>query len=109
MDELKTMNTDELMVAFDAAMVDDTPRHRVLAIFHELQRRKELHPEAYAVYKRLHTPEQLLDPTGVKLTPSWHGKECLGSGDWLGYECCCDNCDHFLVCFPDWEDYKEQG
>lgn len=45
-----------------------------------------------------------LDPSGVKLTPSYHGQECLGNGRWIGYECCCDECDFYLECFPDAED-----
>lgn len=40
----------------------------------------------------------------AKLTPSPHGKECLGNGTWLGYECQCDECDFYLTCFPDWKD-----
>lgn len=45
----------------------------------------------------------LIDPsTGTKLTPSFRGKECLGNGSWPGYECCCDECDYYLECFPDW-------
>lgn len=38
-----------------------------------------------------------------KLTPSFHGRECLGNGEWPGYECCCDECDYYLACFPDCE------
>jgi plasmid stability protein len=46
-----------------------------------------------------------LDPsTGTKLTPSPQGRECLGNGSWPGYECCCDECDYYLVCFPDWRE-----
>lgn len=47
----------------------------------------------------------LIDPsTGTKLTPSYHGKECLGNGSWPGYECCCDECDYYLNCFPEAND-----
>ena len=35
------------------------------------------------------------------LTPSPEGRECLGNGSWVGHECCCEECDHYLVCFPD--------
>lgn len=46
--------------------------------------------------------EDYLDPsTGIKLTPSPGGRECLGNGTWLGYECCCDECDFFLFCYED--------
>ena len=39
------------------------------------------------------------DITGVELTP---GKPavCLGNGE-QGFECCCDGCDYFLCCFPE--------
>lgn len=48
--------------------------------------------------------DDLIDPsTGTPLTPSWHGIECLGNGDWPGYECCCDECPHYLTCFPEYD------
>ena len=50
------------------------------------------------------TKEDLIDPTGTPLTPSWHGCDCLGNGQWPGYECCCDECNFYLNCFPDWEE-----
>ncbi len=47
----------------------------------------------------------VLDPsTGIWLTPSFHGAKCLGNGDHPGYECCCDECDFALFCFPEWND-----
>ena len=51
--------------------------------------------------------EKIIDPaTGIKLTPSYHGEECLGSGDKAGYECCCDECDYFLEFFPEYKYQK---
>ena len=45
----------------------------------------------------------LTDPsTGIELTPSPEGKDCLGNGE--HGECCCDECDFFLECFPDWRE-----
>lgn len=46
-------------------------------------------------------PEKVIDFTGVELTP---GKPliCLGNGD-QGFECCCDECDYFLFCFPEYD------
>jgi hypothetical protein len=38
------------------------------------------------------------------LTPSYHGEKCLGNGEHPGIECCCDNCDYYLACFPDWQE-----
>lgn len=44
------------------------------------------------------------DPsTGIELTPSFHGEYCRGNGDQPGYECCCDECDFYLLCFSDWK------
>ena len=45
--------------------------------------------------------QTVIDPTGVELSP---GKPlvCLGNGD-HGFECCCDECDYFLLCFPQFD------
>lgn len=49
-------------------------------------------------------PENMIDPsTGILLTPSFHGKDCHGNGEHPGYECCCDECDYYLDCFPEWD------
>lgn len=47
-------------------------------------------------------PEGECDPTiPPELTPSFHGRDCLGNGTWPGYECYCDECEHYLACFPE--------
>ena len=43
--------------------------------------------------------EKILDITGFELTPGEPGT-CLGNGE-KGFECCCDECDSFLLCFPE--------
>ena len=43
-------------------------------------------------------PKKVIDITGVELTPG-EPTACLGNGE-QGFECCCDECDHFLLCFP---------
>ena len=50
-------------------------------------------------------PEKVIDITGVELTP---GKRnvCLGNGE-QGFECCCDECDYFLLCFPQFDPRNE--
>ena len=49
--------------------------------------------------------EERIDPgTGILLTPGFHGEGCLGNGLHPGYECCCDECDYYLICFPDWKE-----
>ena len=39
------------------------------------------------------------DVTGIEITPG-NPSVCLGNGE-QGYECCCDECDYFLLCFPE--------
>jgi len=39
--------------------------------------------------------------TPYRLTPSPQGRDCLGNGEWPGYECQCDECDQYLICFPE--------
>ena len=46
------------------------------------------------------------DVTGTPICPG-HPKLCLGSGDFPGFECCCDECDYFLACFPEYDTQKE--
>ena len=55
-------------------------------------------------------PDDMIDPsTGILLTPSYHGEKCLGNGFFPGYECCCDECDYFLECFPDYDEIMKSG
>ena len=42
--------------------------------------------------------------SGTPLTPSEQGGDCLGNGENPKYECCCDECDYFLYCFPQFDD-----
>lgn len=37
------------------------------------------------------------------LTPSFHGEQCRHNGENSDYETACDECDYYLMCFPDWE------
>ncbi len=46
-------------------------------------------------------PEKVIDVTGVELTPG-EPDVCLGNGD-QGFECCCDECDYYLFCFPEFD------
>lgn len=47
------------------------------------------------------TPKKVIDVTGVELTPG-EAAVCLGNGE-QGFECCCDECDYFLLCFPEYD------
>ena len=42
--------------------------------------------------------KKIIDVTGVELTPG-DPAACLGNGE-QGFECCCDECDYHLLCFP---------
>ena len=44
-------------------------------------------------------PRKIIDITGVELTPG-EPADCLGNGE-QDIECCCDECDYFLLCFPE--------
>ena len=44
-------------------------------------------------------PKKAIDITGVEITPG-DPDVCLGNGE-QGIECCCDECDYFLLCFPE--------
>ena len=50
---------------------------------------------------RENIPKKVIDITGVELTPG-EPTVCLGNGS-QGFECCCDECDYFLLCFPQFD------
>ena len=43
-------------------------------------------------------PQKVIDITGIELTPGDYDA-CLGNGK-QGFECCCDECNYYLLCFP---------
>jgi len=45
--------------------------------------------------------EREIDITGIELTPG-EPTVCLGNGS-QGFECCCDECNHYLLCFPEFD------
>ena len=49
--------------------------------------------------------ETVIDITGVELMPG-EPAGCLGNGE-QGFECCCDECDYYLSCFPEF-DFKNE-
>lgn len=49
---------------------------------------------------------QIIDVTGTPLTPSRQGNKCLGNGEHLEYECCCDECNYYLKCFPQYNPWS---
>ncbi len=45
--------------------------------------------------------KKAIDVTDVEITPG-EPAVCLGNGE-RGFECCCDECDYFLLCFPQFD------
>ena len=43
------------------------------------------------------------------LTPSFHGEKCRHNGENADYDIACDECDYFLICFPEWEEIRKDG
>ena len=50
---------------------------------------------------------KVIDITGVKLTPG-EPTGCLGNGE-QGFECCCDECDYYLLCFSEFDQKKQKN
>jgi hypothetical protein len=48
---------------------------------------------------RKNIQKKVIDITGVELTPG-APDVCLGNGE-QGFVCCCDECDFFLLCSPE--------
>lgn len=46
--------------------------------------------------------KKIIDVTGAELKPG-KPNECQGNGKYESFECCCDECDYFLDCFPEWD------
>ena len=43
--------------------------------------------------------KRVIDITGIELSPG-EPTVCLGNSE-QGFECCCDECDYYLLCFTD--------
>lgn len=50
-------------------------------------------------------PKKVIDVTGLELTPG-DPTVCLGNGE-RKFECCCDGCDYYLLCFPEFDPNKQ--
>ena len=56
--------------------------------------------------------KKIIDPTGTVLTPSLNGWRCKGNGEHKDeqgdfIECCCDECNYYLKCFPQYNPYSK--
>ena len=45
--------------------------------------------------------KRVIDITGIELMPG-EPDTCRGNGE-QGFECCCDECDCYLLCFPEFD------
>ena len=47
---------------------------------------------------------KIIDVTGIELLPG-DPEHCAGNGKENPLSCCCDECDHFLDCFKEWDEF----
>ena len=52
-------------------------------------------------YMSKNIQKKVIDITNVELMPG-EPTVCLGNGE-HGFECCCDECDYYLLCFPEFD------
>ena len=45
--------------------------------------------------------KKIIDPSGAILNPG-NPKKCQGNGKHRGFELCCDECEFFLACYPEY-------
>ena len=57
-------------------------------------------------YMRKNIQKRVIDITGVELMLG-EPTVCLGNGE-QGFECCCDECDYYLLCFPEFDLINEE-
>lgn len=115
--DIKSTSTDVLLGTLRDCLAVDIDQLQVdfiRDILDELRRREpEATPEekekAWRLYMDLYIPDPVIDPdTGIRLTPSCDGKDCLGNGE--HGPCCCDECDFYQLCFPNWkEKFSDNG
>lgn len=101
MENKKTGTLDDLIEAAVPAVVADEAREFLEqeTSDNEPSERMKRFGEALKVYE--------IDVTGAVLFPGYP-EFCEGNGKHKGVECCCDECDHFLACFPEAMPQKEE-
>lgn len=94
---VREMSSERLRRLVRTGKLDDA---FLFVVLEELARRREAsgqpfrsNEEAWAAFQEHYMPR----------FPSYHGEECPGRGDVPGFECQCDECEHYLECFSDWE------
>ena len=58
-------------------------------------------------YMSKNIQKRVIDITGIELMPG-EPTVCLGNGE-QGFECCCDECDYYLLCFPKFDPKNKEG
>lgn len=79
---------------------------RCLHVISESKPYRNRHSEECRVYIKAELLPKSDPSTGIVLTPSFHGEQCQGNGEHPGVECCCDECDQYLTCFPEFRKEK---
>ncbi len=51
-------------------------------------------------------PKKVIDITGIELMPG-EPTVCLGNGK-QGFACCCDECDYYVLCLPEFDLKNEE-
>ena len=51
---------------------------------------------------------KVIDVTGTELTPG-DPQNCLGGDNHPEHPLCCDECDYYLACFPEWDARRGEG
>ena len=57
-------------------------------------------------YMSKNNQKKVIDVTGIELMPG-EPSVCLGNGE-QGFECCCDECDYYFVCFPEFNPKNDE-
>lgn len=99
---------DELEKLLHQHIADPPQGNIVRAILDELRSRYIPEPTTPAQLEAWEHYLQHPDPaTGVILVPGPGGRNCPGNGRGAA-ECCCDECDWFLECFPEYTPKRQK-
>lgn len=81
---------------------------RCLHVISESKPYRNRHSEDRRVYIKAELLPKSDPSTGIVLTPSFHGEQCQGNGEHPRVECCCDECDNYLSCFPEFVQERKE-
>ena len=81
-------------------------REETIEAIEEVKRMKEnpslgkSYSDVDSMMKELSGEQNIVDVTGAELSPGEPAR-CQGNGKHPDFECCCDECDFFLACYPE--------